>query len=128
VRTAGDRLPVWGVVVLSSLLFGSLHVLSRSGADTVAEQALYVVMAVGLGALASAARLASGSVWAAVGVHGGFHVAVFVLSAWLVPAPEAFGTYLALLAGTQLLAAAAVLVVAVRSGRLDWREPLPRRS
>lgn len=126
VRTAGDRLPLWGVVVLSSVLFGSLHVLSRSGADTVSEQALYVVMAVGLGALASAARLASGSVWAAVGVHGGFHVTVFVISPWLVPAPEAYGGYLALLAATQLLAAGLLLSRVVRSGRLAWREPLPQ--
>lgn len=125
VRTSGDRLPVWGVVVLSSVLFGSLHILSQSPADTLADRLLFVGMAVGLGALATAARLASGSVWGAVGVHGGFHVAVYLLSAWLVPVPAAYGTYLALLAGTQLLAAVVILAVMVRSGRLALRATLP---
>jgi membrane protease YdiL (CAAX protease family) len=124
VRTSADRLPVWGVVVVSSVLFGALHILSRSDADTSAERVLFAVMAVGLGASATAARLAAGSVWAAVGVHGGFHVTTFVLASWWVPTPEAYGAYLALLAGTQLVAAAVVLRVAVGSGRLRWRERL----
>lgn len=128
VRTSADRLPVWGVVVLSSVLFGSLHILSRSDADTLIERLLFVLMAVGLGALATAVRLAWGSVWAAVGVHGGFHLTWFVLGAWVVTEPEAYGSQLLLLAGTQLLAAAAILLEAVRSGRLAWRAPLPRES
>lgn len=109
-------------------MFGVIHIVSQSPADTVAERLLYVVAATGLGALATAARLGSGSVWPAVGVHGGFHVATFATWLWQRPVPELYGVYLAVLAVAQVLIAAALLRRAVRTGRLDWRGRLGAAS
>lgn len=62
-------------VVLSSVLFGSIHVLSQSPATTVVERfVLYPLMATAMGFACAAARLATGSLWAAVGIHGGMHM------------------------------------------------------
>lgn len=67
------RVPV--AVAISSLTFGSLHVLSSSPATGVLERfVLYPLMATCLGFACALARLATGSLWAAIGIHGGMHV------------------------------------------------------
>lgn len=66
-------LPV--AVLISALTFGSLHVLSQSPATSVFERfVLYPVMATALGFACAMARLSTGSLWAAVGIHGGMHM------------------------------------------------------
>ena len=84
----------WGpgvVLLITSVAFGMLHLVSSGPQDGVGEHVLYVVMATALGFACGAARLRTGSTWAAVGVHGGFH-----LAKGLVPAqPEELAALLA---------------------------------
>ncbi len=94
VQTAQGRLPRWGVMTLSVLLFTVLHLLSSSGAQSVAQRLLFLLIPAGFALIATVLRLATGSVWPAVAVHGGFHVSYFVAGVWVAPAPETYGTYL----------------------------------
>ena len=61
--------PLWTAVVVSSLVFGSLHIFSSGGAHDFVEQVLYMLMACGFGFALAACRVATGTVWLAVGFH-----------------------------------------------------------
>lgn len=72
-RVLGAR-PVRAVWI-SALVFGSIHVLSSGGQQGLGERAIYVAMATAFGLSAGALALAQRSVWSAIGVHAGFHLA-----------------------------------------------------
>jgi membrane protease YdiL (CAAX protease family) len=126
VGAARERLSAPGVIVLSSLVFGAPHILSRSDATTWAQRLLFLTIPVGFGAVAAVLRLTSGSLWPAVAVHGGFHVSVWVGGLWVAARPQTYGTYLSVFGGTLLATAAALTVWAVRTGRLPQADPLPQ--
>lgn len=65
----------WRAWMASSLAFGVIHVLSSGGQQNMAERVLYVVHALAFGAAAGALLMALRSLWVAVGIHGGLHVA-----------------------------------------------------
>jgi membrane protease YdiL (CAAX protease family) len=118
VQTATGRVRVWAVIALSTLLFGSLHLLSDSGSSTVTQRVLYLGIPLGFGALATVLRLATGSVWPAVAVHGGFHVSVYVAFGFVRPLDAGYGAFVSIYGGTLLLAAALLTLWAARTGRL----------
>ncbi|MEU4404882.1 type II CAAX endopeptidase family protein [Streptosporangium sp. NPDC023963] len=72
--TLSDRLSPRMVLFVVSAGFGVMHIVSQSPADDLTEKLLYVVLATALGFACTAARVRSGAVWMAVGVHTGFHV------------------------------------------------------
>ncbi|GAA0241786.1 hypothetical protein GCM10009539_28990 [Cryptosporangium japonicum] len=115
VSTATGRLGVRGVFLLSTLLFAALHIVSGSDATTFTERLLFLLIPLGFGALATVLRLASGSLWPAVAVHGGFHTSVYVLGGWVSPTPDSYAIF-----GATLLAAAA--------GVAGWRRVRAPRS
>ncbi|GAA4705481.1 hypothetical protein APR04_001912 [Promicromonospora umidemergens] len=100
----------WGpgvVLLVTSVAFGMLHLVSNGSQDGVGEHVLYVIMATALGFACGAARLRTGSTWAAVGVHGGFH-----LAKGLVPAqPEHLAVLLAAWTVTLVVGGLALLLV-----------------
>ena len=66
--------------VSSVLGFTVLHLVSQGGQQNLLEHITYLVLPCGLAVAALIVRMVSGSTWAAIGVHGGFHVANDVLS------------------------------------------------
>ncbi|WP_306369414.1 CPBP family intramembrane glutamic endopeptidase [Nocardiopsis sp. CC223A] len=68
-----ERLSATWAVVLTSVLFGALHLFSQSPAQGTFERVLFAVGAVALGLVCAASRLRTGAIWAAVGVHAGFY-------------------------------------------------------
>ncbi|MFC4007386.1 CPBP family intramembrane glutamic endopeptidase [Nonomuraea purpurea] len=70
-----QRLSTRTVLIITSAGFGSLHIFSQGSGSTVVEKLVYALMATGIGFAAGAARVRSGGVWMAVGVHLGFHLA-----------------------------------------------------
>lgn len=72
-RVLGDR-PVRAIWT-SALVFGAIHVISEGGQQNVVEHVVYVAMATGFGLSAGALAVALRSVWAAIGIHAGVHVA-----------------------------------------------------
>lgn len=118
VQTALGRVRVWAVLALSTLLFGSLHILSNSGARNLTQQLLFLGIPLGFGALATTLRLMTGSLWPAVAVHGGFHVSMYVANGFVRPHEARYGAFLCVYGGTLLLTAALLTVWAARTGRL----------
>lgn len=108
VQTATGRLPRKGMIALSVLLFGVLHLVSSSGAQTMVQRLLFLLIPIGFALIATLLRLATGSVWPAVAVHGGFHLSVYAAGLWVTPSPATYGIYLALFGGTLLTAGAAL--------------------
>jgi membrane protease YdiL (CAAX protease family) len=117
-RNLGQTLPLWATVASSSLIFGSMHVFSNSGATTLGERVLYVVAMTGFGLMLAACRTVSGTLWLGIGFHGGhnafnhqfitIHQGAFT-AAWLVV--------------LGVLIAGMALTIAVRQWRApqDWR-------
>lgn len=90
-NAARIRIPV--AVAISSLTFGSIHVLSQSPATGVIEKfILYPLFAVAIGFACCCARLGTGSLWAAVGVHGGLHMGKRLSG--LFATPDNYAAYL----------------------------------
>lgn len=75
--TLRDRGPV-AAVWISAVLFGALHLVSQGGQQGVLGHLAYLAWPFGFGLAAGALCLATRSVWAAVGIHGGSHVATLI--------------------------------------------------
>ena len=69
--------------VSSVLGFTVLHLLSQGGQQNLLEHLTYLAPPCGFAVTALIVRTISGSTWAAIGVHGGLHVANDMLSDWL---------------------------------------------
>ncbi|XVQ88856.1 lysostaphin resistance A-like protein [Microbispora siamensis] len=112
--TLSARLSPRAVLIIVSVVFGALHILSQSAADTLVDKLLYVVQATALGFACAVARMRSGAVWMAVGVHTGLHIG------WRLAATQVtnFGAQLVLMAGALILAAWVIdMVYRARAGR-----------
>ncbi len=68
-RWIGDA----GVIAVSTLGFGLMHVISLGPANAL-EQANLIAVVVGWAFTCAVARYLTGSIWMAVGIHGGFHI------------------------------------------------------
>lgn len=66
--------PVLAVTV-TALVFAAIHIVSSGWQETLADHLLFLVMPLGFGLLATGLLLWTRSLWAAVGVHGGMHLA-----------------------------------------------------
>lgn len=59
---------------VSVLAFTVAHLASSGGQQSWGQRVVYLVMPLGLATAAMAARVVSGSLWPAIGVHGGLHL------------------------------------------------------
>lgn len=66
--------PILGVLI-AAVAFTVPHLASSGGQQSTVEQLLYLVMPFGFAISAGFLAIAMRSVWAAVGIHGGFHLA-----------------------------------------------------
>lgn len=62
-------------VVIAAIAFSLPHFASSGGQENLLERALYLAVPFGFSISAGFLAIACRSVWAAVGIHGGFHVA-----------------------------------------------------
>lgn len=67
------RRPILAIVV-STLAFTVIHLVSQGGQQSPLEHVLYLTVPFGFSLLAVGVLLWTRSLWAAVGVHGGFHI------------------------------------------------------
>jgi uncharacterized protein len=114
----GETLPLWITVASSSLIFGSMHVLSNSEATTLGERVLFAVAATGLGLMLAACRTVSGTLWLGIGFHGGYNA---FNGRFITVHQDAFIPAWLIVLG--ILIAGTALTIAVRQWRapLDWR-------
>ena len=102
--------------VTSVLVFTVLHLISQGGQQNVLEHVIYLANPLGFAIAAMAVRIVSGSTWAAIGVHGGFHLANALLGERL-GALEGPTTWV--VAGLLWAAVGAVIIgIGARTGRL----------
>ncbi len=113
------RLPLWSAVTVSSLIFGSIHVVSNGGATTLGERLVYAVMATGFGLMLAACRTVSGTLWLGIGFHAGHNAFVRM---FVTVRPDAFTEALLVTFGT-LVVAAAITFAAQRKVRGDAGMP-----
>lgn len=71
--TAWRERPIRAITV-STLAFTAIHLISSGGQTSVLEHFLYLTDAFGFALLAVGLMLWTGSLWSAIGVHGGFHL------------------------------------------------------
>lgn len=69
----GARGRPWFVLGATTLVFTVLHLVSSGGQSSPVEFVVYLVLPLGMGLWAGVERWCTGSVWAAVGIHGGMH-------------------------------------------------------
>lgn len=118
-RNLGATLPLWATVVISSLIFGSMHVFSASGATTVGEHVLYAVASIGFGLVLATCRAVKGTLWLGLGFHGGYDA---FIGRFVTVHQGAFIPVWLIVLG--ILIAEAAVTIAVR----QWRAPLAWRA
>ena len=64
----------WLAITVTTLSFTIIHLASNGGQESAVERLLYLALPFGFSLLAVGLLLWTGSLWAAVGVHGGFHL------------------------------------------------------
>ncbi len=65
----------WVVALISAATFGVMHIFSSGGQENLFERLIYIGQAFAFAFAAAALYQATGQLWAAVGIHGGLHVA-----------------------------------------------------
>ncbi|MEJ4100201.1 CPBP family intramembrane glutamic endopeptidase [Corynebacterium mastitidis] len=88
--------------------FTVVHLVSSGGQEDLGDRMIYLALPLGMGLLAGALRLTTGSVWAGVATHGGMHM-VNSLVPPLVAVRGFDAAWVLLLGGVQALAAAVIL-------------------
>nr|WP_167147620.1 CPBP family intramembrane glutamic endopeptidase [Actinomyces sp. ZJ308] len=107
--------------VASVLGFTALHLFSQGGQQNLLERITYLALPCGFAITALIVRFISGSTWAAIGVHGGFHVVNYYVSGSLrLPG----GSVTWILQGL-LWAAVGLLILAVHRRRRIPASSLP---
>lgn len=109
-----DR-PVLAITV-TTFVFTAIHLVSQGGQQSVAEHVLYLALPLGFSLLAVGLLLWTGSLWAAVGVHGGFHVGNYIAVA-AMPEVNAVSSWLAI-GGVQAVTGVVLTVSALRRGKV----------
>ncbi len=104
--------------VVSVLGFTVMHLVSQGGQQGWVEHLLYLTPPLGFATAAMAARWVSGSTWAAVGVHGGFHISDLLGKAMGLPVDDPISW---VITGCVWLVAAAAIVLFGR--RTTNRQP-----
>ncbi len=94
----------WRQAGISSVGFGVIHIASNGGHSAWWQGAIYVVAAGSFGFAAAALYFATGSLWAAVGIHGGLHLGT--LCAVLLGGGEGWPLMLFLIAAYLLIGVA----------------------
>lgn len=109
-------------VLVSSLVFGVIHVISSGGQQNALERVLYLATPFGFAVTAGALVILTRSLWAAVGVHAGLHLGT--IAGLLMGVGN--GPWLWVLTGAVFtLVGALLLVLAHRRGLLagTWTGP-----
>lgn len=104
------RLRPVAIIVITSVAFGAMHIISGTDAQSIGEQLLYVLQAIALGLLMIAMRFGTVTLWAAVGFHTGYNLFFEVAS----PVPGSYGVEL--VARALLLAACSIPLL------IMWRQ------
>jgi CAAX protease family protein len=119
-QNLGGSLPAWAALLLTSVLFGLLHILQVHALLPLSEIALG-------GLLLGLLRLATGTLWAAVGFHAAWDLLQMLFGTTLLPTHAGFNAFEQTPAGyvvPLVVAAILIVVLARRRPAVDWRARL----
>jgi len=102
-------------VLVTTLAFTAIHLVSNGGQQSPIEHVLYLALPFGFSLLAVGLLLWTGSLWAAAGVHGGFHVGNAIATV-VLPQVDPVVSWLAI-GGVQAVIGVVLTITAVRRGR-----------
>lgn len=102
-------------VVVTTLAFTAIHLVSNGGQQSPIEHVLYLALPLGFALLALGLLLWTGSLWAAAGVHGGFHVGNAIATV-VLPQVDPVVSWLAI-GGVQAAIGLVLTITALRRGR-----------
>ena len=102
-------------VAVTTLAFTVIHLVSNGGQQSAGEHVLYLALPFGFALLAVGMLLWTGSLWAAIGVHGGFHVGNY-LAVGFLPQVDPVTSWLAI-GGVQAVLGLVLVVTALRRGK-----------
>lgn len=102
-------------ITVTTLAFTVIHLVSSGGQQSAWEHVLYLAIPFGFSLLAVGLLLWTGSLWAAAGVHGGFHVGYHVASL-IVHQVDPVTSWLAV-GGVQAVLGLVLIVTALGRGR-----------
>lgn len=108
------HLAVW----VSAFAFCLPHLVSSGGQQSLLDHLAYLAIPFGFGISAGYLAIAMRSVWAAIGIHGGFHMGNAVATMIMVELPWGVGVYMVLGLAHLLLG----LVIATRIPASRWVE------
>lgn len=108
------RRPILAIAV-STAAFTVIHLVSSGGQQSAFEHVVYLANPLGFALLAVGLLLWTRSLWAAVGVHGGFHVGNALAFA-LLPEADRVLSWVAV-GGVQTVVGLALIAAALRRGR-----------
>lgn len=105
----------WLVLGVTTIVFTLLHLVSSGGQESMLERVLYLAVPLGMGLWGGVERWCTGTVWGAVGIHGGIHTGLLVptLLGW------PFGPMAWLILGAILCVAAVVRLLLAKPWRRD---------
>ncbi|WPF66775.1 MULTISPECIES: CPBP family intramembrane glutamic endopeptidase [unclassified Corynebacterium] len=64
----------WLTLTWTTVAFTVIHLISSGGQESWGDRLIYLILPLGMGLLAGALRIVTGSLWAGVATHGGMHV------------------------------------------------------
>lgn len=102
-------------IIVTTLSFTVIHLASNGGQQSFAEQLLYLALPFGFSLLAVGLLLWTRSLWAAVGVHGGFHLGNATAVVFLPEVDAALSWVV--IGASHALVGAVLIVWALRTGR-----------
>jgi len=102
-------------ISVTTLAFTAIHLVSNGGQQSAGERVIYLALPFGFALLAVGLLLWTGSLWAAVGVHGGFHVGTYLALGFL-PEVGSVASWVAI-GSVQSAIGLALIVSALRRGK-----------
>ena len=105
----------WLAITVTTLSFTIIHLASNGGQESAVERLLYLALPFGFSLLAVGLLLWTGSLWAAVGVHGGFHLGNAAAMVFLPEVDAALSWVV--IGAVHAAVGLALIVTALRRGR-----------
>jgi membrane protease YdiL (CAAX protease family) len=105
----------WLAIAVTTLSFTVIHLASNGGQESAVEHLLYLALPFGFSLLAVGLLLWTGSLWAAVGVHGGFHLGNAAAVVFLPEVDAALSWVV--IGAVQATVGLGLIVTALRRGR-----------
>ena len=107
-------------IVVTTLSFTVIHLISQGGQQSFSERIAYLTLPLGFSLLAVGLLLWTRSLWAAIGVHGGFHLGNSIAGIVLAQATDPIITWVTIGAPQGVVGLALIVAGLLRGRGIPW--------